>query len=301
MAYVINYDWFRVSVDILEDSEDPHARPKIYTARMAHLDDPDLTGFGRDETDSIVDMLRTVRNEGYLPDDNYAEEDDGPTPFDGYVSLGTSPGGGTGWHVRLSARLRGSFPAERIAYYELARAMAETGEFPAAWMEGEHGPSVRSIDAEVRAFHDEGGDGLLPLPGTRFASGDLVIDIEGGWPYEVIFDYGDLGVYVHAQGDPDVTAVVPPGRLIAEGKPLPGAGSVTLAEAGYTLADVVTVVTGKLGGPEGSVTGVITSEPGAGTIVVRMYTASRLWDDYPVQAADIKEIRTRNAEGKPLS
>jgi hypothetical protein len=73
-----------------------------------------------------------------------------------------------------------------------------------------------------------------------------------------------------------------------------GSGSETLEEAGYTPADVVTVIMGALGGPEGSVTGVIVSDPGAAVTVVRMYSGRRLWDDpYEVATADIKEIMHR--------
>lgn len=146
-------------------------------------------------------------------DDDEDDENPGPHEADGFVSVGTGPGGRIDYEVRLEGVFKDRFPTGDIAIYELARAMDETGSFPNAWMEGEHGPSSRSIDDEVRAFHDAGGGGLLPLPGARFAPGDNVIDSDDGWPCTVIRDYGDLGVHVRAQGDPDVTAVVPPARL----------------------------------------------------------------------------------------
>lgn len=150
-------------------------------------------------------------------EDDEDEVGDSPDPGgDGFVTLGRND-----WEVRLEGIERGRYPKYEMAVYQLARVMAETGSFPACWAEGEHGPSSRLIDDEVRAFHDAGGDGLLPLPGARFAPGDLVIDTDGGWPCQVIFDYGTaIGVHVHAQGDPDVTMIVPPARLVAEGKPL---------------------------------------------------------------------------------
>jgi hypothetical protein len=178
-------------------------------------------GFGTDDREAVVDLLRASRDTGHplgqvFPDDE--DDEDGPDPEgDGFVSLGTEPGGAVSWHVQLAGECHGSYPRYEFAVYQLARAMTLADRFPAAWAEGEHGPSSRPIDDEVRRHHDtELGEILLPLPGARFAPGDEVIDSDGGWPCTVIFDYGDPGVHVHAQGDPDVTAVVPPARLSRE-------------------------------------------------------------------------------------
>jgi hypothetical protein len=209
-TYEVNYGGLRVVVGLLEDSQDSHGRPKIHTAQLAFRPDPDLTGFGRDEQDAIVDLLRTARDEGYLPDPDEDEDYDGPAESDGFVSLGTGAGGVLSYHVMLEGVCCGNYPTNDIAVYELAKAMSASGSFPAAWMEGEHGPGVRSIDGEVRQYHDEGGTGLLPLPGVRFEPGDLVVIAGEDWnPWVVIGDYGDnLGLYVHTQGDRDVTMIV---------------------------------------------------------------------------------------------
>lgn len=212
-AYEVNYGGLRVTVGLLEDSQDSHGKPKVRTAQLAFRPDPDLTGFGRDDLDAIVDLLRTARDEGYLPDPDEDDDYDGPAESDGFVTLGSAPGGQIDYEVRLEGIFKGRYPRQEFAVYQLARAMAESGSFPAAWMEGEHGPSSRPIDDEVRRHHDTELGEILLLPGARFAPGDDVIDSDGGWPCTVIFDYGDLGVHVHAQGDPDVTAIVPPGQL----------------------------------------------------------------------------------------
>lgn len=135
-----------------------------------------------------------------------AEWEDVPAEWDGYVS----PDRG-GWYVQLSGKRVGSdqygFPTLDIAIYRLAEAMAEAGEFGNAWAEGEHGPTTRSINDEVRAFHDEGGDQMKPLEGVRYAEGDLV-EADTGWPMRVDRDYGPMGVMIYADGDSSVREYV---------------------------------------------------------------------------------------------
>ena len=69
------------------------------------------------------------------------DEDEDPGPDldnDGFVGYGRGS-----YYAQIFGRdLTGpyGFPTSEIAIYELARAMAENGEFPAAWFEGEHGP-----------------------------------------------------------------------------------------------------------------------------------------------------------------
>jgi hypothetical protein len=127
------------------------------------------------------------------------EGDDEPDEEDGYVTLDRDR-----WWAGLGTWSAGPFPSIEIATYRLAEAMAATGDFPAAWCQGDHGP--RSLDAEVRAYHDEGGDGMRPLEGVQYAPGELVDT--GDWSMRVDRDYGQLGVMLYADGDPAVTQFV---------------------------------------------------------------------------------------------
>jgi hypothetical protein len=181
-------------------------------------------GLGRDLTDDELDELDDCIPNSSIPDAietivteamNLAgeDEDEGPVESDGYVTLDPGPGSRIGYQVRLSGVDKGTFPAQGIAVYELARAMAESGEFPSVWMAGEHGPSVRPIEDEVRAYHDAGGTGLLPLAGTRYGKGNLILLNDDTLPYEVDCDYGTLGVMAHTAGDPSVTVIAMHDRL----------------------------------------------------------------------------------------
>lgn len=118
------------------------------------------------------------------------------------------------YRVSLSGDVRDSYPTRGIALFELACAMSEAGYFPNAWIEGEDwGP--QPIDTEVRAFHDDGGDQPIELPGVEYEPG---ADVEASYQYQtapftwetswepatVIRDYGtDLGVLIawHFQGE----------------------------------------------------------------------------------------------------
>jgi hypothetical protein len=97
------------------------------------------------------------------------------------------------------------YPSRTIAIYEAARWQAEAGQFSPAWVTGEHGPAAEEISSEIRAWHDESGEQMLPLPGVRYQDATIV-HVEGEtWPtWVVVRDYGELGVVVHAEGDPSV-------------------------------------------------------------------------------------------------
>lgn len=97
-----------------------------------------------------------------------------------------------GQHVR-------PLPSREIAEYELARAMSKSGCFPNAWYTDERGWSD-NIAERVRAFHDEGGTGLLPLEGVRFEE-DSAIRTPDGWRAYVVRDYGNLGMIYVLSGD----------------------------------------------------------------------------------------------------
>ena len=111
-----------------------------------------------------------------------------------YVNMGSSQPGNHPDH---------GYPDVRVAVYELAELMAEHGEFPPAWASGEHGPSVREINGEVRAFHDQGGDKMLPLEGVVYAEGDEVGHDGDAWV--VRRDYGTgIGVVLCNSGARDI-------------------------------------------------------------------------------------------------
>ena len=98
---------------------------------------------------------------------------------------------------------RHGFPSREIAVYELARAMAEAGYYPNAWYVNERG-NTDAIDDAVGAWHGDDGK-LKPLPGVRHEAGDTVSLAGDDWPtWTVDADYGDMGVMVRTQGDPDV-------------------------------------------------------------------------------------------------
>lgn len=139
------------------------------------------------------------------------DEDPGPDPDnDGFIWHGQGHGRmfGQGYDAMIFGHSLSNaygFPTAEIAMYELAKAMAEAGEFPAAWFEGEHGPSSRNIEDEVRRFHDEGSDTLLPLSGVQYAEGDQIYEQDyPGEIYTVDRDYGTLGIITCPSSDQTV-------------------------------------------------------------------------------------------------
>lgn len=110
-----------------------------------------------------------------------------------FVSLGRAS------TIEPASQPRNGYPDPGVAIYEAALLMAEHGEFPGVWMCGEHGPSERDVADEVRAFHDAGGDQMRPLEGVTYEPGTEVRSNDGTW--EVIRDYGELGVWLGVYGD----------------------------------------------------------------------------------------------------
>jgi hypothetical protein len=127
-----------------------------------------------------------------------------PHEYDAYVSIDHSMRlRGTRYRIMLEGVTPPGTPADgypdkAVAIYELAAAMAMAGSFPAAWLEGADW-APQSIDDEVRKFHDAGGDKLLPLAGVQYEPGTEVRSDDGTW--EVIRDYGVLGVWMGVPGD----------------------------------------------------------------------------------------------------
>jgi hypothetical protein len=127
-----------------------------------------------------------------------------PDEEDGYVSEDRG-----GYLVSLSGKSpddmpRNGYRSRDIATYELARQMAGAGYFPNAWYFNERG-NYDDIGAEVRAFHDEGGDQIKPLEGVQYEEDDTVIFTSD--PYQdpvqwtVVTDYGTLGLILSSGGE----------------------------------------------------------------------------------------------------
>ena len=93
----------------------------------------------------------------------------------------------------------GDYPSRDVAEIELARAMVTAGVFPNAWYVDERGYHV-DINAEIRRWHNTGGDGMAPLDGVQYQPGDRVWFVETDWPY--------VGVEIHTDGDPSIRAHV---------------------------------------------------------------------------------------------
>jgi hypothetical protein len=123
---------------------------------------------------------------------------DNPDEFDGYISFDRGR-----YHISLDGCRVGDYPSREVAEIELARAMAAGGVFPNAWFITDHGNPV-DIDAEIRRWHDEGGDQLAPLPGVQYQPGDRVWYADIDWPYRVVGDWGPAGVEIHTEGDPSI-------------------------------------------------------------------------------------------------
>ena len=157
-------------------------------------------GNGYDDAVLLESSLRDLAD--MVRDDILEDWEDVPGEHDGYVSV---PGNRDGWHVQLSGKRIGDkygFPSYGIAVYELARAVHASGEESNSWCEGEHGPTARSISAEVLA-HLRDLDEQKPLPGVQYQPEDMVLS--DGWGMRVDRDYGtELGVVLYASGDPSV-------------------------------------------------------------------------------------------------
>jgi hypothetical protein len=157
-------------------------------------------GITEDDADRVAGALATGTGQASRLTDDW---DDRPDEDDGYVTLSRDRYWvllhGSGPMVSSARPESGGYPDIQVAIYELARLMAERGDSPPAWAEGEHGPTTRPISAEVRAFLDEGGEQLLPLDGVVFEPGEEVR--YDGDLMEVVRDYGQLGVWLVVAGD----------------------------------------------------------------------------------------------------
>lgn len=166
---------------------------------------------GADDTCIVIDCGRFFDDLSELRTslENATEEagsliegwEDRPDDEDGYVGFGRDS-----YYASLSQKAcvapyaspRDGFLTRDIATYHLAEAMAESGYFPNAWYEEERGGHT-DISESVRAFHDEGGTSLKPLPGVTFEEDDEVM-VDGEYA-TIVFDYGaELGI-VYRAGD----------------------------------------------------------------------------------------------------
>jgi hypothetical protein len=138
------------------------------------------------------------------PDDD--EDDEGSQDGDGFIVLDryryfVSPGREDGFQPADAYAREHGYPDPDVAAYELAALMAEHGENPDSWMCGEHGPSERDAGALVDSFLDFTSPDirLKPLAGVRYAAGTEVRYDDATW--EVIRDYGVLGVWLGVPRD----------------------------------------------------------------------------------------------------
>jgi hypothetical protein len=156
------------------------------------------------DADALVEALDDAHDEATEVQENW---EDRPDEEDGYVSEGST----RECYVSLSGKSpdgmpRDGYPSRDIATYELARMMADAGYFPNAWYVNERG-NTDEIGAEVRAFHDEGGDKLKPLEGVEFSEDDTVIftsdPYQDPMQWNVVADYGTLGLILSSYGEPE--------------------------------------------------------------------------------------------------
>lgn len=155
-----------------------------------------------DSASSLVDTLRSTADD--VKANILTDWQDTPDEFDGWVSEGRD-----GYYVRLEGTELGGrhgYASRDIAVYELAKAMADSGCFPNAWYQNERG-NVDDIAYEVRKYHDEGGDKMLPLEGVEYGVGDRIVSGDQDW-WVVEQDYGQLGIVAHVWGDPTVRTVI---------------------------------------------------------------------------------------------
>jgi hypothetical protein len=136
-----------------------------------------------------------------LQDEGGDEDEYGSQDGDGFIVLSNyryfASLGREGGFVP-AGQPRNGYPDPDVAAYELAGLMAEHRENPDSWMCGEHGPSEREYGPEVDRHLDPDG-GLIPLAGVLYEPGTEVQSNDGTW--EVIRDYGELGVWLAVPGD----------------------------------------------------------------------------------------------------
>lgn len=162
-----------------------------------------------DDAYALEKSLRDAAD--FVRDDILKDWQDRPDQHDGWIC---EQDRGGGFSVACEGTEGGVFPDRAIAVIELAEMMCNTGCFPNSWFQNIYG-SVDEICDEVRAYHDDGGSGMKPLPGVVYAPGDEVlvryntIDYrtmhvtDTGWdPAEIVRDYGDAGIiYTWCDGE----------------------------------------------------------------------------------------------------
>jgi hypothetical protein len=154
---------------------------------------------GRTEDDALqlADTLGAGFNEAKELVEGWEER---PDDHDGFIFTERHGWGAQLEGVRVKvpgAETRG-LPCREAALYALAQAMAEKGSFPAAWYQ-ERGIDV-SVDSEIRAYHDDGGDQMRrPAAGQYHPDDEIQVDYDGDgdWSYAVVvFDTGHCVVFL---------------------------------------------------------------------------------------------------------
>jgi hypothetical protein len=153
-----------------------------------------------DDVSLLAESLRHLAED--VVEDILDGWEDVPDEFDAYITFDRGR-----YHVSLEGTRVGDYPSRNVAEIELARAMVTGGAFPNAWYVNDHGNHL-DINADIRRWHDAGGDGMAPLGGVQYQPGDRVWYVEMDWPYIVVGDWGPAGVEIHTDGDPIIRAHV---------------------------------------------------------------------------------------------
>lgn len=165
-------------------------------------------GHSQDDAADLAARLGDLRSDAKSIADDW---EDRPEKEDGYAFH--SP---DGWYARLDGKQypegRHGFALQDIAMYELAKAMAEAEYRPNTWHENERGITTM-INDEILKYYDDAGQ-LKPLAGIRYEQGAIVSVAGDDWPTWVVDgDYGDMGVMIHTQGDPDISTLATHNQL----------------------------------------------------------------------------------------
>src|SRR6185437_16667279 len=116
-------------VNIRVGLSDSQGRP--VTAIEIIPDDEQRGGDGNGQI-WLLDGYRLVMQNG--------DEEPEPSEDDAWVVLSADGR----YYAKIFGTDIGAFPTREIAIYELAAAMVQRGEFPYAWVTGEHGPATES-------------------------------------------------------------------------------------------------------------------------------------------------------------
>jgi hypothetical protein len=106
--------------------------------------------------------------------------EDTPDESDAYISVDHGR-----YHVSLEEVRVGDYPTRDVAEIELARAMVAAGTFPNAWFINERLIHL-DINDDIRRWHNEGGDQMIPLPEVQYQPGDRLRHAEMDWPHIVV-------------------------------------------------------------------------------------------------------------------